>query len=140
MVTRKNEDKGHDKDILDLMRQFDQYAVDTDFMPKRKRWGKNSRGRRCNATYLPNHTERRPTKIDYFFVSNRWKSSPSASKVKWGTSMHRFGTKFDHGLLSLQWAWRVRNVKAQRKPDFTQMTTAKWLQFDDFLKKKTRKM
>lgn len=68
-MTNKNEKTGHDKETLSLMRSFDLFAVDTRFMPERKLW--QGKMRRCNATYLPKHVERRPTKLDYFLVSNR---------------------------------------------------------------------
>ena len=37
MTTRANE-KGHGDEILDLLREFDLFAVDTLFKPKRKLW------------------------------------------------------------------------------------------------------
>ena len=50
--------------------------------------------------------------------------------------MHRFGKKFDHGLLEAQWDWGVRAEKRQPKPDYKAMTDEKWLAFDETLKKK----
>ena len=47
----------------------------------------------------------RSTKLDYVMVANRWKSSEEQYCVKWDTSIHRFGKKFDHGILSTTWAW-----------------------------------
>ena len=65
-MTKKHEDKGHDKALLDIMRSQNLFAVETRFKPKAKMWA--GRKRRCNATYVPKHVERRPTKLDYFLV------------------------------------------------------------------------
>ena len=102
-MTTRDEDEGHDKQVLDLMRQYDLFAVGTKFKPKERLW--SGKSRRCNATYLPKHIDRRPTKLDYCLVANRWKSSVQDCHVKWGASLHRFGKKFDHGLLSTAWSW-----------------------------------
>ena len=114
-MTKRNEDKGHDQQVLTLMRQFDLFAVGTRFKPPRKNW--DGKSRRCNATYLPKHEGRRPTKLDYFLVSNRWQSSVISSETKWGVSMKRFGKKFDHAILSIKWAWRLCVCKQKPKPD-----------------------
>ena len=96
MTTRANED-GHGNKILDLMREFDLFAVDTMFKPKRKLW--NCRHRVYNATYLPKDRKRLPTKLDYLCVSNRFKAMVISSEVRWGPLIHHFGQKFDHGLV-----------------------------------------
>ena len=49
-MTQK-EDAGHGNDILDLLREFDLFAVDTLFKSERKKWG--GKYRYCNATYMP---------------------------------------------------------------------------------------
>ena len=71
-MTKRDEKTGHDKEVIKLMRSFDLFAVDTKFRPGRKLW--DGEYRRCNATYLPKHPNRRSTKLDYFLVSmnNRW--------------------------------------------------------------------
>ena len=56
--------------------------------------------RQCNVTYIPKHTERRPTKLDYCLVQNWWKSSVENSFVQWAPNLHRFGKKLNHGLLA----------------------------------------
>ena len=71
--------KGHGDKILDLMRLYDLCAAGTYFKPKRKKW--SGRYRHCNATYLPKDTKRRPTKLDYLCVSNRWKYNEYRGKV-----------------------------------------------------------
>ena len=38
-ITPRNEEKGHDSEVLDLMRDHDLFAVGTLFKPKRKKWG-----------------------------------------------------------------------------------------------------
>ena len=98
-MTQKNEDKGHDQNLLDLMRAHELFAVDTNFKPKAKQW--SNKKRLCNATYFPKHKGRRPTKLDYFLVSQRWQGMATSSKTKWGTAFHRFGSKFDHSLLNV---------------------------------------
>ena len=100
-MTQKHETKGHDQELLDLMRANELFAVDTRFKPKRRMW--DGRKRLCNATYMPKHVDRRPTKLDYFLVSRRWQGSVTSSTTKWGAAYHRFGSKFDHGLLQITW-------------------------------------
>ena len=41
-----------------------------------------------------------------------------SSRVRWGASMHRFGKKFDHGLLTIIWKWRLRQHKITLRPDY----------------------
>ena len=100
-MTKKHEDKGHDKALLDIMRSQNLFAVETRFKPKAKMWA--GRKRRCNATYMPKHVERRPTKLDYFLVSDRWKGMVTSAKTKWSAACHRFGSKFDHSLITIEW-------------------------------------
>ena len=137
-MTKKNEDKGHDQQVLDIMRTQDLFAVETRFMPKTKLWSEKKR--RCNATYMPKHTERRPTKLDYFLVSNRWQSMVTAAKTKWSAAYHRFGSKFDHALISIEWKWRLRMSNSQPRPCFESMTTAKWAEFDQRLTDRLAKL
>ena len=133
-MTKKNEEKGHDHLVLDLMRQFDLFAVDTRFKSKKKIW--DDKPRNCNATYLRKHADKRPTKLDYFLVSNRRQAMVMDSTVKWGASIYRFGKNFDHGILAIKWAWRIRMYKGEPKPDYSAMTDdEKWSQFDVELKK-----
>ena len=98
MNTRK--DNGHGEEILTLMRSYDLFAADTLFKPARKAWGEKGKMRYCNATYMAKDTSKRPRKLDYICVSNRWKGMVKNAETKWGPSFHRFGQKFDHGLLS----------------------------------------
>lgn len=120
-MTKHNEKKGHDQKLINLMRQFDLFAVDTRFKPPRKSWFDGT-SRRCNATYLSKHEGNRPTKLDYFLVLNKWQSSVISSETKWGASMERFDTKFDHALLTVRWAWRLRVEKRKPKPDYASMS------------------
>ena len=39
----KRKDNGHGEKILELMREFDLFAVDTLFKPARKAWGKDKK-------------------------------------------------------------------------------------------------
>ena len=50
--------------------------------------------------------------------------------TKWRESIHRFGAKFDHSLLSIQWQWRIRDTKRPPAPDFERMNQSKWEEFD----------
>ena len=88
-MTTKNENFGHDQEVLDLMRQYDLFAIGTNFKPNERQW--SGKPRRCNATYLSKHVDRRHTKLDYCLVANRWKSCVEDCRVKWGASLHRFG-------------------------------------------------
>ena len=60
------------------------------------------------------------------------------SRVAWGASMHRFGSKFDHGLLQIRWKWKLRLPKQPRKPDYKAMTTRDWDTFDVVLEAKLK--
>ena len=54
----------------------------------------------------------------------------TATKTKWSAAYHRFGSKFDHSLISIEWQWRLRTSKSKPKPCFEEMTPAKWIEFD----------
>ena len=135
-------------DMIEVLRMYDLFAVNTAFQPKRsasnttfiKTEADHTRshddlglfhGRRVSTKYhgnwdgtkrwmlvfdddftlrcgdkwirdhlkaLPSERKRISKQIDYTFVSNRWRSSVTDSKVKWGPSIHRnvYG-KDDHG-------------------------------------------
>ena len=83
------------------MRVHDLFAADTMFKPIRNKWESSERKRVCNASYLGKDSKKRPRKLDYIFVSNRWKSMVKSVNVKWGPTEHHFDRKFDHGLLSV---------------------------------------
>ena len=87
--------------MLDLMREHDLFAVDTLLKSERKTL--DGKYRYCNSTYMPKEEEgerkKRPRKLDYICVSNRWKNMVLNSTVKWGPTFHRFDQKFDHGCL-----------------------------------------
>ena len=59
--------------------------------------------------------------IDHILVSNRWRSSVTQSRVRWGPSVHRSisGKRSDHGLVECTWKWRMRHVKTEPTPDFS---------------------
>ena len=97
MTQRK--DNGHGEEMLNLMRSIDLFAVDTLFKPERKAWGEEKKLRHCNATHMAKHAKKRPRKLDYTCVSNRWKGMVKNVKTRWGPSLHRFGHKFNHGFL-----------------------------------------
>ena len=49
---------------------------------------------------------------------------------KWGASMHRFGHKFDHGLLRARWRWKTKKTQRYETADYTAMTDQSWDEFD----------
>ena len=59
--------------------------------------------------------------IDHILVSNRWRSSVTSCKSRWGPSVHRSisGKRSDHALLECTWKWRMRHVKSEPSPDFS---------------------
>ena len=89
--------------MMDFMREHGMRAVSTCF----KRVKGSAYG---NATYLPKNPEQTPSQIDYILVSRRWASSVIDSKVQWGPSIHRFCHRFDHGMVTAKWRWRLRRV------------------------------
>ena len=128
----QHENKGHGNKVLDLMRTYDICAIDTYFKPKRKKW--QDRYRHCNATYMQKDGRRRPTKLDYLCVSNRWKSMIINTETKWGPSIHRFGHQFDHALVSATWRWRTKKTEQIGRPDFRAMDDQRWAEFDSDLR------
>ena len=131
-MTERPNKNGHGDEILSMMREHDLCAVDTYFKPAKKTW--QGKQRRCNATYIPKGNQKRPTKLDYLCVSNRWKSMVLDCKVRWGPAIHRFGQQFDHGFLSVKWRWRTKRTKKTRRSDFATMTDQSWPIFDEALR------
>ena len=106
------------------------FTVDTLFKSARKTWGEKGKMRYCNATYMAKDPKKRPRKLDYICVSNRWKSMVINADTKWGPAYHRFGQKFDHGLLSARWRWKTKKNQRTETVDFSQMTAQSWTDFD----------
>ena len=94
------------QEVMDLMRSCDLFAASTARAPP-------ARCKLGSATYVPKVAEWGATQIDYILVSNRWMSSVKGCKVAWGPSVHRFGYRWDHGLVQIGWKWRVRAVPAR---------------------------
>ena len=130
----RSKDSGHGEQILELMRSFDLFAVDTLFKPARKQWGEKKKMRYCNATYMAKNLSRRPRKLDYICVSNRWKGMIKNAKTKWGPALHRFGHKFDHGLLSATWRWKTKKTQRFVTANFKAMNAQSWREFDKDLR------
>ena len=59
--------------------------------------------------------------IDHILVSNRWRSSVTSCRPRWGPSVHRSisGKRSDHSLLECSWKWRMRTIKSAPVPDFS---------------------
>ena len=126
-LMNRNPDKGHGTRVLSFMRTHDLFAADNMFKPKRRfMFGEETRKRVCNATYLQKDVQLRPKKLDYFLVSNRWKSCIRNSTTNWAPSFHRFGKAFDHSLLRVSWKWRVKKATLAVKRDFKTMTKESW--------------
>ena len=62
--------------------------------------------------------------LDYILVSNRWKSSVSDVKVRWGPSIHRNGRKADHALVMSRWKWKVRSPRQSARKDWSILSRA----------------
>lgn len=130
-------DDGHGNRLITFMRSNDLFAVDSMFRPPRRfMFGQEKKKRLCNATYLQKDNKLRPKKLDYFLVSNRWKSCVVDSKKNWVPSIHRFGRAFDHSLIRITWKWRVKSDKALVAKDFKSMQREDWIHFDKKLKEK----
>ena len=56
-----------------------------------------------------------PAQIDYILCSNRYLSSVKNVQVYWGPSIHRFGHRWDHGLVRA--TWRFRLARLPKLPD-----------------------
>lgn len=97
----RRSDDGHIKDLVHVMQSHDLFAVDNLFRPNRSRMFYKQRKLVCNTTYLQKDKSFRPKKLDYFLVSNRWKSCVTKSSTDWVPSLHRFGKVFDHSLLRI---------------------------------------
>ena len=134
----KQADNGHGEEMIDLMRKHDLFATGTSFKPKKRRWGQNKRKRLCNASYIAKDETRRPRRLDYMCVSNRWRSMVKNVSVKWAPSTHRFGRRFDHGLVSAIWHWRTRKTAKYETADYKAMNTQSWRRFDEVLQIKTQ--
>ena len=134
-LMNKRPDNGHGESILSLMRTHDLFAVNSLFRPKRKwMFGKDKNKRLCNASYLQKDISLRPKKLDYFLVSNRWRSCVTDSKTNWTPSVHRFGKPFDHSLLQIKWSWRVKKEPVVKRKDFKNMTPTNWARLNDCIK------
>ena len=61
--------------------------------------------------------------LDHILISNRWASSVSDCKTKWGPSIHRNKAgAADHGLLMCKFNWRVKAVKRAERIDYSALT------------------
>ena len=130
-LMNKRPDKGHSARMISLMQSHDLFAADSLFRPKRRHmFGKDREKRVCNATYLQKDMELRPKKLDYFLISNRWRSCVVNSTTNWVPSTHRFGKAFDHSLLKITWSWRVKSEKPLVRKDFKAMTKENWTDLD----------
>ena len=94
--------------LHELMVDHKLLAVSTYFKPPR-------RSKHGSATYLQKNLEYGALHIDYALVSRRWLSSVQNCAVKWGPYIHRFGYKYDHGMVQLTWKFRVK-FKIRREP------------------------
>ena len=95
-----------------------------------KKWNVTFEGgysTKCSEKWILNHTAKTKLKrkrvqkqIDYIFVSNRWRSSVTDVKVRWGPSIHRnIRGKDDHALVMCQWRWRLREMEEKAGVDWS---------------------
>ena len=139
-LMNKRPDNGHGPKVLTLMQSHDLFAVDSMFMPKRRKMFAGGKKKRvCNSTYLQKDAQLRPKKLDYFLVSNRWKSCVRNSSSCWAPSVHRFGKFFDHSLLQISWTWRVKKDKLSAKRDFKSLTHEAWSAIGEEITKNLQK-
>ena len=94
--------------LHELMVDHKLLAKHTYFKPPR-------RAKHGSATYLQKNPEYGALQIDYALVSRIWLSSVQNCALKWGPSIHRFGYKYDHGMVQLMWKFCVK-VKILCKP------------------------
>jgi len=78
--------------------------------------------------------KKRPRKLDYICVSNRWKGMVKNVCTRWGPAIHRFGQKFDRGLLSARWRWKTKKTQRYETADFAAMNSQSWQEFDSDLR------
>ena len=86
----------------DLMREQDLVATSTIFRA-RKSLALGS------ATYINSRKVQKATQIDYIMITGRWKSAVQSSYVRWGPSIHRFGWRYDHGMLCTKLKFKVES-------------------------------
>ena len=60
--------------------------------------------------------------------------------TRWGPSLHRFGQKFDHGLLSATWRWKTKKTTRFETADFKAMDSQSWRSFDRDLRIRTQEL
>ena len=96
------------------------------FNSKNKKW-------LCKCNVSPERCRTTPKKLDYFLVSNRWRSCVVNTKTDWEPSAHRFGKEFDHILLWITWSWRTRKEKMTVSKDFKAMTKKNWAELNDMI-------
>ena len=95
--------------LLELMTTHALVAASTRHKPKRNH---------TNATFIQRDTRYNSTQLDYILCSERWVTSASRSRVRWGPAIQRWGRKFDHGLVECVWKVRLRAPKKIHNPDF----------------------
>ena len=52
------------------------------------------------------------------------------TETRWGPAFHRFGQKYDHGLLSVTWRWKTKKTQRYETADFGAMNPQLWADFD----------
>ena len=130
-LMNKRADNGHSKELVNVMRAHDLFAIDSMFKPKRSNMFQKQRKRVCSATYLQKDPTLRPSKLDYFLVSNRWRSCVTNSKTAWAPSFHRFGKAFDHIMLRIDWIWRIKSDKRPPMRDYKAMGESAWCKLNN---------
>ena len=112
--------------LMELMQTHDLCAASTYFQPPGRAYGRRAQGKVGwgfgNATYIVDKSgkhEKNPAQIDYILVSKRWMSSVKNCWVQWSPSIHRFGYRYDHGMVRMTVRQRLkRPFKAALKSDW----------------------
>ena len=109
-MTKKNENKGHDQEVLDIThththRQRETFCSGDEIQVERKTCVQIE-NEDVYVTFMPIHIiyilKDVPLEHDYFLMSDRWKNMVTSAKTKWIVTYHRFGSKYNHSLISFE--------------------------------------
>ena len=117
-------DKGGEV-LADILERTGMHAASTFFRPERRR---KSRGRGWSrasrlSTYMAKDPKYNESQIDYWLVSNRYKSSVRNCRTVWRQTIRRHGRKFDHAAIEMTIDVRLSAPKRRTpKYDYSWLT------------------